>query len=472
MMTNPSLLLLSLFIGLMAVEVRARATHHVSADLSSLAQRHREHRHRRDTTSTEELSLDRQKQLRKNHIRDHIETSLNWKGKKMPTAEEVQARVAELPEMIVPQSTTIAPSPLSGGFVERVQSFHPMCFDDVDEKLLRQLPVEMSHKMSLFFNMRLPTVETGSRLKLIEAKLRLQKQELAQTPSSNYIVTVFILNVTEGGFTPAPTVILDTLMVREFSPGWISLDITAAVDEWRKRPKQDGSLEGALVVEVEDTSQNPVPAADFLSAFPCQPQESVSVPLPSSNLIVPPTPALPLLPLIDIATLELPADQQEPTELTLFGLKKSALDPGLVGFQDLEIRHGASEQVVKDPSRPQPGGGPAEGNTLNTFEEVDYLPLGPSLPSAPPVRRVSNLAGGRHQPIKTRLVVSRDELEQLLEIEEEHEHQRQQQQQVRIEERLDRLASRQEEDEELFRRILSSLMSSEENERVWGPSSN
>jgi len=472
MMTSPPILLLSLLMGwLLVAETRSRATHHVSADLSSLAQRHREHRHRRDTTSTEELSLDRQKQLRKNHIRDHIETSLNWKGKKMPTAEEVQARVAELPEMIVPQSTTIAPSPLSGGFVERVQSFHPMCFDDVDEKLLRQLPLDMSHKMSLFFNMRLPTVEPGSRLKLIEAKLRLQKQELARTPSSNLIVTVFILNVTEGGFTPAPTVILDTLMVREFSPGWISLDITAAVDEWRKRPKQDLSLEGALVVEVEDTSQNPVHAADFLSAFPCQPQESQSAPLPSSNLIVP-TPALPLLPLIDIATLELPADQQEPTELTLFGLKKSALDPGLVGFQDLEIRHGASEQVVKDPSRPQPGGGPAEGNTLNTFEEVDYLPLGPSLPSAPPARRVSNLAGGRHQPIKTRLVVSRDELEQLLQIEEEHEQQRQQEQQVRIEERLDRLASRQEEDEELFRRILSSLMSSEENERVWGPSSN
>ena len=61
-------------------------------------------------------------------------------------------------------------------------------FDDVDEKLLRQLPVDMSHKMSLFFkyffpipkqtiiealsSMRLPTVEPGSRLKLIEAKLR------------------------------------------------------------------------------------------------------------------------------------------------------------------------------------------------------------------------------------------------------------------------------------------------------------
>ena len=67
--------------------------------------------------------------------------------------------------------------------------------------------------------------------------------------------------------------------------------------------------------------------------------ESSSVPVPSSNLVVP-TPSLPLLPLIDIATLELPADQQEPTELTLFGLKKSAL-----GLEDLEIRHGASEQV-------------------------------------------------------------------------------------------------------------------------------
>ena len=101
-------------------------------------------------------------------------------------------------------------------------------------------------------------------------------------------------------------------------------------------------------------------------------------PVPSSNLIVP-TPAIPVLPLIDLATLELPADQQEPTELTLFGLKKSALDPSLVGFQDLEIRHGASEQVNDSllseesspfssipaaPVYPPPGGeGPIEAAT-------------------------------------------------------------------------------------------------------------
>ena len=92
---------------------------------------------------------------------------------------QVQARVAELPEMIVPQarkqnlpetllcfvvqipdfsflplcwfsfcfqSTTIAPSPLSGGFVERVQSFHPMCeFFYASHKLIlkREQHVEM-----------------------------------------------------------------------------------------------------------------------------------------------------------------------------------------------------------------------------------------------------------------------------------------------------------------------------------------
>ena len=86
-------------------------------------------------------------------------------------------------------------------------------------------------------------------------------------------------------------------------------------------------------------------------------------------------------------------------------------------------------------------------------DQVDYLPLGSSQPSSPPARRVSNLAGGRHQPIKTRstkdqgckiqnkmvfdcelfrLVVSRDELQQLLELEEEHEQQRQHEQQVFI----------------------------------------
>ena len=44
---------------------------------------------------------------------------------------------------------------------------------------------------------------------------RLQKQELARPPSSNLIVTVFILNVTEGGFTPAPTVGLQIGLLSE-----------------------------------------------------------------------------------------------------------------------------------------------------------------------------------------------------------------------------------------------------------------
>ena len=70
----------------------------------------------------------------------------------------------------------------------------------------------------------------------------------------------------------------------------------------------------------------------------------------------------------------------EPSDLALFGLKKSSLDPSLVGFQvlhssdrsdghsrlslqDLEIHHGSREQVVTT----RQGG---QGDTLVTLEEV------------------------------------------------------------------------------------------------------
>jgi hypothetical protein len=68
-------------------------------------------------------------------------------------------------------------------------------------------------------------------------------------------------------------------------------------------------------------------------------------------------------PIIRLATLEIPLGQEEPTNLTLFSVRKSSLDPSLVGSQDLEIRHGAREQVV----RSRQGG---QGDTLVTLEEV------------------------------------------------------------------------------------------------------
>ena len=89
-----------------------------------------------------------------------------------------------------------------------------------------------------------------------------------------------------------------------------------------------------------------------------------------------------------------------------------------MGHQDLEIRHGAREQVllssfVKWPcyllekddeydycqvvSHRQGG----EGDTLVTLEEIDYLRPEPSPPTPPPTT-LSSMQGGRPGPIATR----------------------------------------------------------------------
>ena len=90
-----------------------------------------------------------------------------------------------------------------------------------------------------------------------------------------------------------------------------------------------------------------------------------------------------------------------------------------VGHQDLEIRHGAREQVLaiiicqcscnflnikeNQPDNCQvvshrQGG---EGDTLVTLEEIDYLRSEPAAPTVPPTT-VSSMQGGRPGPIATR----------------------------------------------------------------------
>ena len=65
--------------------------------------------------------------MRKIDIRNHIEDSFNWKDKTMPVGDQVKDKVSQLPGMIFPISTTVAPSPVSIDYTERVQSFFPEC---------------------------------------------------------------------------------------------------------------------------------------------------------------------------------------------------------------------------------------------------------------------------------------------------------------------------------------------------------
>ena len=69
----------------------------------------------------------REREKRKNQIRDFISRSFNWAGQPMPTGEEVRERISSLPEVELPLSTTTAPDPLTMHYTERVQSFFPIC---------------------------------------------------------------------------------------------------------------------------------------------------------------------------------------------------------------------------------------------------------------------------------------------------------------------------------------------------------
>ena len=73
----------------------------------------------------------RQRELRKNSIKNYIEQQFNWANKVMPTGEEVRAKVSQLPDLPDWSVSTLSPprarDPFSVEYTERVQSFFPTC---------------------------------------------------------------------------------------------------------------------------------------------------------------------------------------------------------------------------------------------------------------------------------------------------------------------------------------------------------
>ena len=71
----------------------------------------------------------RQRELRKNSIKNYIEQQFNWANKVMPTGEEVRAKVSQLPDLPDWSVSTLSPprarDPFSVEYTERVQSFFP-----------------------------------------------------------------------------------------------------------------------------------------------------------------------------------------------------------------------------------------------------------------------------------------------------------------------------------------------------------
>eukprot|EP00092_Neocalanus_flemingeri_P006428 GFUD01006925.1.p1 GENE.GFUD01006925.1~~GFUD01006925.1.p1 ORF type:complete len:498 (-),score=113.70 GFUD01006925.1:444-1937(-) len=442
------------------------------------------------------LLANRQKQMRKIDIRNHIEDSFNWKDKSMPRGDQVKDKVSQLPGLIFPISTTVAPSPMSIDYTERVQSFFPECNYKHKTRLILQAPEDPNIDIH-FFKIKFPSARAGSQLSINAAKLRIYKIGAARPtprpncpPENKIRITVSWLKLRNSGIRPAEQVMLDSVMVDGSIAGWTTLDVTGAVRSWY----QHQHMPMALMIEVEDISKRDLNAKQFLQTIKCKiagTNPTISSggdsfrTAPSPHLGGGPTiPSLnmDMQPLIDISTLEIPNGQDIPDNIMVWGLPQgSLLDtdntvPFIASLQNVEIHHrpALSKKILTpDPQNKK------DNNNLLTLEEVDYL-ASPSSdsqnipnPFPDPSRYSPYSSSGRSgiQPIATRVILSRDDLtKKLAELSTKQDRIRTRED--NFAERIEILANQQKDDSQFLKDLLMSLMTSTENKEVFGRNRN
>jgi len=441
------------------------------------------------------LLANRQKQMRKIDIRNYIEDSFNWKDKSMPMGDQVKDKVNQLPGLIFPISTTVAPSPMSIDYTERVQSFFPECNYKHKTRLILQAPEDPNIDIH-FFKIKFPSARLGSKLSINAAKLRIYKLGVGNPTSSpncppeNKIrITVSWLKLRNSGIRPAEQVMLDSVMVDGSIAGWTTLDVTGAVRSWY----QHQHMPMALMIEVEDISKRDLNAKQFLQTIKCSiagtnptlssggdsfrtapsPHLGGSPTIPSLNMD--------MQPLIDISTLEIPKGQDIPDNVMVWGLPQgSLLDtdntvPFIASLQNVEIHH----RPVQSKKILTPDTQNKKDNNLLTLEEVDYL-ASPSSDSQniqntiiDPSRYSPYSSSGRSgiQPIATRVILSREDLTKKL-AELSSQQNRIKDREDDIAERIEILANHQKDDSQFLKDLLMSLMTSTENKEVFGRNQN
>jgi len=455
---------------------------------------HRVHR-ASENVDSRVVQANRQKQMRKIDIRNHIEDSFNWKDKTMPVGDQVKDKVSQLPGLIFPISTTVAPSPVSIDYTERVQSFFPECNYKHKTRLILQAPEDPNIEIH-FFKLKFPTARPGSKLSINAAKLRLYKLGVSSPTSSpncppeNKIrITVSWLKLRNTGIRPAEQVMLDSVMVDGSIAGWTTLDVTGAVRSWY----QHQHMPMALMLEVEDISKRDLNAKKYLQTIKCglagtKPTLSSGGDFfrtrPSPHLGGGPTiPSLnmDMQPLIDISTLEIPNGQDIPDNVMVWGLPQgSILDtdnsvPFVASLQNVEIHH----RPVQSRKILTPDSQNKQNNNLLTLEEVDYLasPTTDSQDSQVLIPRPSNYSpysnSGRTgvQPIATRVILSREDLTKKL-AELSTKQNRIRDREDNIAEKIDILSNQQKDDSQFLKDLLMSLMTTSENKEVFGRNRN
>jgi len=458
---------------------------------------HRVHR----ASDSRVLLANRQKQMRKMNIRNHIEDSFNWKDKSMPKGDQVKDKVNQLPGLIFPISTTVAPSPVSIDYTERVQSFFPECNYKHKTRLILQAPEDPNIEIH-FFKIKFPTARTGSKLSINAAKLRLYKlgsPSPTSSPNSNpsssanpscppenkIRITVSWLKLRNTGLRPANQVMLDSVMVDGSTAGWTTLDVTGAVRSWY----QHQHMPMALMLEVEDIGKRDLNAKKYLQSIKCGQAGTKPTQSSGGNLLrtIPSPhmgggPTIPSLnmdmqPLVDISTLEIPNGQDIPDDVMVWGLPQgSILDsdnnvPFISTLQNVEIHH----RPVQSRKILTPDTQDRQNNNLLTLEEVDYL-ASPKSDSQdldtliPEPSKYSPYSGsGRTgvKPIATRVILSREDLTKKL-AELSSQQNRIKDREDNIAEKIDLLVDQQKDDSEFLKDLLMSLMTTTENREVFG----
>jgi len=275
---------------------------------------------------------------------------------------------------------------------------------------------------------------------------------------------------------------LDSKMVETTEAGWISLDVTGAVERWHRHTHHPM----ALMLQVEDDKRRSLLPNSYLQPLSCETDPpSGQAGLDNVRLTSQPAPLINgenLLaslnknnqPLIDISTVETPGGQDIPSSVVIWGLpQKTSLDDDTAGaVQDVEIRHipapdSSQEEEEEDEDRLTSTNSQdsTSSGELQTLEEVDYLaPLfGPSQE-----RGNTNRYGLRWtKPVATKIIMTSDQLEERLRgIGDSVEQVREQEDS--LEDRVNTLYDRQITETEFYKKLFLSVMTEAEQKNSSG----
>ena len=198
-----------------------------------------------------------------------------------------------------------------------------MCAGDPHYELLTQLP-DIPNITPHFFRVRFPARRPHTEIRVHAAKLRLYNLGSDEGLTGKMIrVTVSQLKLESPGRRPSrhfsnQVVMLDSRMVNTTEAGWISLDVTGAVERWHRHTHRPM----ALMVQVEDDKRRSLEPNSYLQSLICDAGTVAACRSDSQFVVLDPTTAAPqpaplingenLLgnlnknnqPLIDISTIE------------------------------------------------------------------------------------------------------------------------------------------------------------------------